>query len=139
MTNSLDNIIALQEEISKSIVDVLKVKLLPGELEHTGHRTTTSIAAYEYYLIGRSFYLRGIDRRSLTIARALFTKAVDLDPNYARAYAGAAVCESYLTMSDTSASKSMTTIPPRKSLCVSAWYQGALKIGHGLLQKSTLE
>jgi TolB-like protein/DNA-binding SARP family transcriptional activator/predicted Zn-dependent protease len=101
---SLDDVIALQEEISKSIVDVLKVKLLPGELEHIGHRTTTSIAAYEYYLLGRSFYLRGIDRRSLTIARALFVKAIDLDPNYARAYAGAAVCESYLTMSDASAS-----------------------------------
>jgi len=112
----LDDIIALQEEISKSIVDVLKVKLLPGELENIAHRTTTSIAAYEYYLIGRSFYLRGIDRRSLTIARALFKKAIEIDPKYARAYAGAAVCESYLTMSDTSASFASTLAKVSRAL-----------------------
>jgi adenylate cyclase len=101
---SLDDIIAVQDEISKSIVDVLKVRLLPEELETITSRATSSAAAYEYYLFGRSFYLRGIDRRSLTIARALFTKAIELDPCYARAYAGAAICDSYLTMSDTSTS-----------------------------------
>jgi TolB-like protein/DNA-binding SARP family transcriptional activator/Flp pilus assembly protein TadD len=101
---SLDDIIAVQDEISKSIVDVLKVRLLPAELETITSRATSSAPAYEYYHIGRSFYLRGIDRRSLTIARALFAKAIELDPCYARAYAGAAICDSYLTMSDTSAS-----------------------------------
>jgi TolB-like protein/DNA-binding SARP family transcriptional activator/predicted Zn-dependent protease len=101
---SVDDVIALQDEISKSIVDILKVKLLPGELETITHRATANPTAYEYHLVGRSFYLRGLDRRSLTIARALFTKAIELDPNYARAYAGAAICDSYLTMSDLSAS-----------------------------------
>ncbi|MGH6887103.1 MAG: tetratricopeptide repeat protein, partial [Geminicoccales bacterium] len=100
----LDDIIALQGEISSSIVDVLKVKLLPGELETITHQATTSAVAYENYLIGRSFYLRGLDRRSLTIARALFAKAIEIDPNYARAYAGAAICDSYLTMSSSDAS-----------------------------------
>lgn len=97
---SVDDIFALQDEISKSIVDVLRVKLLPGELDTISTRSTSSVEAYEYYLMGRSFYLRGIDKRSLTIARSMYAKAAEIDPCYARAYAGIATCESYLMMCD---------------------------------------
>lgn len=97
---SLDDIFALQAEISRSIVDVLRVKLLPEEIETMASRSTSSVEAYEYYQIGRSFYLRGIDKRSLSIARAMYARASEIDPCYARAYAGLATCESYLMMSD---------------------------------------
>jgi adenylate cyclase len=100
---SLDDIFALQDEITASIVDILKVKLLPEELEGIASRSTTSVDAYQYYLMGRSFYLRGIDKHSLRIARELFAKAVEIDPRYARAYAAIAICESYLSMGDPNA------------------------------------
>jgi len=95
----LDDIFVLQDEIAQSIVDVLKVKLLPKELECITSHSTTNVDAYQYYLMGRSFYLRGVDMHSLRIAREMFTKAAEIDPRYARAYAALAICESYLSMS----------------------------------------
>ena len=97
---ALDDIFALQDEIARTIVDVLKVKLLPEELAWINSPPTTDVDAYQYYLMGRSFYLRGMDKHSLTIARNMFTKATEIDPNYARAFAALASCESYLSISD---------------------------------------
>ena len=97
---SLDDIFVLQDEVTESIVDILKVKLLPEELERPASHSTTSGDAYQYYLMGRSFYLRGIDKHGLRIAREMFAKAVEIDPRYARAYAALAICESYLAMGD---------------------------------------
>ncbi|MCI0430820.1 MAG: tetratricopeptide repeat protein [Rhodospirillales bacterium] len=94
---SLDDIFALQDEISQSIVDALKVKLLPEERALIASRSTTSPEAYQYYLMGRSFFLRsGWGRRALAVARQMFAKAAELDPRYARAFAGIANCDSTL-------------------------------------------
>lgn len=99
---SLDDIFALQDEIAKSIVDVLKVKLLPEELACINSQPTNSVDAYQYFLMGRSFYLRGMDQHGQTIARNMFKKAIEIDPDYARAFAALAACESYLSMNDPS-------------------------------------
>ena len=96
----MDDIFALQDEVAKTIVDVLKVKLLPEELAHIKDQATTSVDAYQYFLSGRSFYLRGRDKHGLTIARNMFRKAIELDPHYARVFAALSSCESYLSLSD---------------------------------------
>jgi adenylate cyclase len=111
-----DDVFALQDEISKCIVDTLRVKLLPAERETLGSRATRSAAAYDYYLMGRSFYLRGIDIRSLGIARGMFAKAAEIDPDYARAYAGIAICDSYLSMRDSEASYESTMANSARAL-----------------------
>ncbi|MEM7120567.1 MAG: BTAD domain-containing putative transcriptional regulator [Pseudomonadota bacterium] len=95
---SLDDMFALQDEIAENIVDVLSAKLLPEELKGIVSRSTTSMDAYHYYSMGRGFYLRGIDKHSLRIAKEMFVKAIEIDPDYAIAYAALAVCESYLSM-----------------------------------------
>ncbi len=95
----LDDIFALQDEISRSIVDVLRVTLLPEELEVIAQHPTADTRAYEYYLMGRSFYLRGMDKRCLGIARDMYAKATELDPGYARGYAGLAICDFYVAAS----------------------------------------
>jgi adenylate cyclase len=95
------DIFALQDEISQSIVDALKVKLLPGELAAIASRSTANAEAYQYYLMGRSFFLGSVwDSRALHVARQLFAKAIDIDPRYARAHAGVANCESHLLYLD---------------------------------------
>src|SRR5207247_9527864 len=56
---------------------------------------TYNVEAYTFYLRGRQF----IERRSKAyyqLARQMFAKAVELDPLYARAYAGIADCDSFL-------------------------------------------
>jgi adenylate cyclase len=91
----LTDIFAIQDEITRTIVDQLKVKLLPEERNAIGRAPTDNLEAYAYYLRGRQF----LHRRSksyLLLAKRMFERAVELDPLYARAYAGVADCDSFL-------------------------------------------
>jgi len=58
---------------------------------------TENLEAYQFYLRGRQFFHRQT-QSSLEIAKRMFQRAVELDPDYARAYAGLADCESELYM-----------------------------------------
>jgi adenylate cyclase len=91
----LTDIFAIQDEISKAIVEALKVKLLPAERRAIAKRGTSNIEAYEYYLKGRQFF-HNTTRSYLALARRMFEKAIELDPEYARAYAGIASCDTRL-------------------------------------------
>jgi len=73
------------------------VKLLPQEKKSIGQAPTASVEAYNYYLRGRDFLYRH-SKRYYELARRMFTKALELDPNYGRAYAGIAVCDGFLFM-----------------------------------------
>ncbi|MGA7406902.1 MAG: adenylate/guanylate cyclase domain-containing protein [Pseudolabrys sp.] len=91
----LTDIFAIQDEITHAIVEQLKVKLLPQEKESIGQTPTDNIEAYTYYLRGRQFMQRH-SKSNYQLARRMFAKAVELDPLYARAYAGIADCDSFL-------------------------------------------
>jgi adenylate cyclase len=93
----LTDIFAIQDEITHAIVEQLKVKLLPQEKKWIGQAPTDSVEAYTYYLRGRDFLYR-YSKRYLELARRMYTKAIELDPNYARAYAGIANCDAWLYM-----------------------------------------
>jgi len=71
------------------------VKLLPQEKKSIARAPTDNIEAYTYYLRGRQFLHRH-SKSYYQLARRMFTKAVELDPMYARAYAGIADCDSFL-------------------------------------------
>jgi adenylate cyclase len=85
------DIFALQDEITKTIVEQLKVRLLPAEKQAIEAPPTANIDAYNYYLQGRHFYHLHSTPHTL-LAQRLFRKAVELDPLYARAYSGLADC-----------------------------------------------
>src|SRR6266480_3502446 len=91
----LTDIFAIQDEITHAIVEQLKVKLLPQEKKDIGETPTDSVEAYTYYLRGRQFLHRH-SKSYYQLARRMFAKAVELDPLYARAYAGIADCDSFL-------------------------------------------
>src|SRR6266446_5040164 len=91
----LTDIFVIQDEITHAIVEQLKVKLLPQEKKIIGQTPTANIEAYTYYLRGRDFFHRH-SKRYHQLARRMFAKAVELDPLYARAYAGIANCDSFL-------------------------------------------
>ncbi len=85
----LDDIFALQDEISEAIVAALKLKLLPGEKKAIEMRGTDSVEAYNLYLMARQEKETGFEgdpRRNSTVIR-LCTRATEIDPNYARAWA----------------------------------------------------
>ncbi|WP_419697127.1 adenylate/guanylate cyclase domain-containing protein [Mesorhizobium muleiense] len=91
----LSDIFAVQDEITHAIIEQLKVKLLPQEKKTIEQSPTDSVEAYTHYLRGRQIFHSGT-RSSLTLARRMFARAVELDPRYARAYAGIADCDSRL-------------------------------------------
>ena len=85
----LNDIFALQDEISEAIVKALKLKLLPEEKKAIEQRGTTNLQAYNLYLMARQHYASGQlsdIRKSDTVIR-LSKAAIDLDPGYARAWA----------------------------------------------------
>ncbi|MCL6741331.1 adenylate/guanylate cyclase domain-containing protein [Sphingomonas sp. RB56-2] len=82
----LTDIFVIQDEITKAIVDQLKVRLFPEEMEALGQAPTRNVEAYTYYLRGRQ-YFHNCTRWFLGLARQMFCQAIDLDPGYARAYA----------------------------------------------------
>jgi adenylate cyclase len=91
----LTDIFAIQDEIAHAIVEQLKVRLLPQEKKSIAQAPTDNVEAYTYYLRGRQFFHRH-SRSYYELAKRMFTKAVELDPKYARAYAGIADCDSFL-------------------------------------------
>jgi adenylate cyclase len=91
----LTDIFAIQDEITHAIVDQLKVKLLPAEQQALAATRTGNVEAYTYYLRGRQFF-HAWTKPYLLLARRMFAKAAELDPQYARAYAGIADCDSAL-------------------------------------------
>src|SRR6476661_336929 len=92
----LTDIFAIQDEITHAIVEQLKVKLLPQEKKSISQAPTDNVEAYTYYLRGRQFLQRRSTKAYYELARRMFAKAVELDPLYARAYAGIADCDSFL-------------------------------------------
>jgi serine/threonine protein kinase/Flp pilus assembly protein TadD len=85
----LDDVFAIQDEISESIVKALRIKLEPNKELKRPIVPTRVMEAYELYLQGRvMFHLSR--KKDLESAKNLFTKAIELDPGYALAYAGLA-------------------------------------------------
>ncbi|WP_265529391.1 TIR domain-containing protein [Sphingomicrobium marinum] len=85
----LDDIFAIQDEISKAIVNALRVQLLPQEKKAIETRGTSSSEAYNLYLMARQQRISGNDgdkRREEVIVR-ICQQAVTIDPEYAKAWA----------------------------------------------------
>jgi adenylate cyclase len=97
----LNDIFALQDEISHAIVDALKVKLLPEEKKAIERHGTDNVDAYNLYLLARQSYTTGFEgdgRRNEAIIR-LCRRAVEIDTNYAEAWALIAMAEMLLRSS----------------------------------------
>ena len=85
----------VQDEIAASVARALEVKLTANEAGFLQTPPTTDIGAYDCYLRGRSYYYV-YSPAAIESAVRMFIRAIQLDPNYARAYAGLADCWSYL-------------------------------------------
>jgi tetratricopeptide (TPR) repeat protein len=83
---NMDDIFAIQDEIALAITENLKVILLEKEKAVITKSYTQNTEAYEFYLRGR-FYL---NKRFLFQSLEQFKKAVEIDPEFAKAHAGLA-------------------------------------------------
>jgi serine/threonine protein kinase/Flp pilus assembly protein TadD len=93
----LEDVFAVQDEIAENIVRALRVVLTDQEKRAIDKPRTGSIEAYEFYLRGRQAFSL-FREKSLQFARRMFARAIEIDPNFAPAYAGTADCSSFLFM-----------------------------------------
>jgi TolB-like protein/Tfp pilus assembly protein PilF len=92
--HQLNDIFPVQTDVSIKVTEVLKLKLTAREKESLSKRYTDNIQAYKLYRRGRAFW----DKRtsiSYDSAESCYKRAIDLDPDYALAYAGLADCYTF--------------------------------------------
>lgn len=87
----LDDLGAIEQELSQEICEHLRLKLNEEEKERLAKRYTENAEAYQAYLKGR-YYWNQRNARSLKKAIESFEEAIKLDDSYALAYAGLADC-----------------------------------------------
>ena len=91
-TPEMNQLFSLQSEIAKKIASELKAVLSPEEIKKIEKKPTENPEAYNYYLQGNYYYLRGSASGDDRIAIELYEKAIGLDPGFALAYTGIAKC-----------------------------------------------
>jgi len=86
---TLEDVFAVQDQIARSVVDVLKVRLLGEEKPAVSAPPTSSTVAHSSYLRGR-YELHRRTEESIIRSTAFFREAVEADPQYAAAWVGLA-------------------------------------------------
>jgi len=82
----LQDIFALQDEVTQKIVFALKIQLTADEQVRFRQAPTTNLDAYDYFLRGQAYFWR-LTREVNSQARQMYEKAIELDSQYAGAYA----------------------------------------------------
>lgn len=83
------DVFKMQDTVNKKIVTALAVKLNATDQDRFLSKDTINIGAYDIFLKGMAHYRKGtIDEIKLAIS--YFERAIDLDPNYSKAYAALA-------------------------------------------------
>jgi TolB-like protein/class 3 adenylate cyclase len=90
---NLEDIFDLQDQVTASVVGAIAPRLEQAEIERARRKPTESLDAYDYFLRGLGAFHQWT-RENNTEALRLFTKAFELDPQFAAAYGNAARCYS---------------------------------------------
>ncbi len=87
----LTDIFAIQDEIAGHVVEALKVHLLGAEVLAANHGTA-NVEAYNEFLRG-NYFLEHTSAENLARAGAAYSRAIELDPGFARAYAALSIVQ----------------------------------------------
>ncbi|NSW93136.1 MAG: hypothetical protein HPY62_00330 [Bacteroidales bacterium] len=90
-TGTLEDVFAIQEKVSHSITEALKLKLFPDERKQLISKGTKSLKAFELCLRSRH-YRNMYTQKGINQAIELLEQALIEDPDYALAYAEIATC-----------------------------------------------
>ncbi len=92
-TGLLTDVFDMQDQLASGVIAALQVELAPAERASLANRPTASVAAYDHYLRGLEDHGSRTEAQNLS-ARGHFEQAIELDPGFARAYAGLALTHS---------------------------------------------
>jgi len=81
----MKDIFAIQDEVTQKIISALAIKFAEGEQKQLAYKNTDNIEAYDYFLRGLEYHNR-FTKEANTLARQMFNKAIELDPEYVMAY-----------------------------------------------------
>ena len=84
------DLFAVQDELVRSILEQLPIKVSQAEMASLAQRYTRNVAAYEHFLRGQAA-VQARHRTQNALAREFYWKAIELDPAFSRAYAGLAM------------------------------------------------
>ncbi len=85
----LTDIFAVQDELTHEIISALKIKLSAAEEALIADSGTKNVSAHDFFLKGRELlFASKRDRDIFEQFMSCFRRAIELDPNYASAYAG---------------------------------------------------
>jgi len=115
-TRKSADIFALQDEITRQVMDSLRVRLTGAQEERVTKRYTDNEEAYKLYLQGRFHWNKR--HQSLKKAVEYFKQAIEKDPNYALAYAGLA--ESYALFGEYDVEPPKESAPKGKAAALKA-------------------
>jgi adenylate cyclase len=88
---TFDDVFDLQDKVTASVVAAIGPKLERAEISRARRKPTESLDAYDYYLRGMACLHQG-SKESTSEALQLFSRAIELDPDFAAAYGMAAFC-----------------------------------------------
>jgi len=91
----LKDVFSIQDEITRAVVDKMKIQLLGDEQARLARRPTENLEAYNSYLLGQHF-LGKLSEDDFNKAIGYFEQATARDPDYTLAYVGLANCYAYL-------------------------------------------
>src|ERR1035437_435249 len=88
----MNQLFSVQSEIAKKIASELKAELTPEEIKKIEKRPTENPEAYNYFLQGNYYYWKGHGSGDNSNPIELYNKAIGMDPGFALAYTGIAIC-----------------------------------------------
>ncbi|PCJ88370.1 MAG: hypothetical protein COA54_03655 [Thiotrichaceae bacterium] len=86
----ITEVFAVQDNITSSIITALSIKLTAEEKQRIAHRYTNNINAYDQFLRGQALYTQRTNNENV-LARQHFQHAIEIDPNFSRAYGALAL------------------------------------------------
>ena len=101
----MKDIFAVRSEVAQQVAETLQIRLLGRDKKRIDKKPTENLEAYNLYRQGR-FYADKLSEEGMSKALSLFQQAIDKDPGFALAYAGAA--DNYVILAD-------AIMPPREA------------------------
>jgi serine/threonine-protein kinase len=91
----MTDIFAIQTEVAEHIAETLQARLSPTDRSRLAKKPTDDLEAYNLYLLGRHHYNK-VTPEDFVKALDYYRRAIERDPNFARAYASLAQAQLYL-------------------------------------------
>ncbi|HJQ11178.1 MAG TPA: protein kinase [Gemmatimonadaceae bacterium] len=123
------DVFAVQDSISNAILERLRVRLTAGPTQFSA-RGTSNIAAYDFYLKGRHEFNK-FDEPSLRKSITMYNAALDVDPQYAQAWAG--IAESWIFLADDYVAPKVAYPAAKRAAQEALRYDTALSDAHAAL------